>query len=288
MDRCFFRGCSIRISCLSLPILKSLYLAPLFFSPGWTKIGSAARLMAAEKIGCMSLMDDGRLVGLVTTAGILRYVKDCTKASFPGRSSFNETGYAFSFAGVPYDRWPSRRPTRGRPAQHFCHRRPRGLAPVSRPPATAPFTTICPFARWRSRSQNFLSPLYERGCQEKTPHRRPPTGRKPIVAASPVSVVTNDFNQLCEHSVPHPNVMSSSETEKRSGTYGCRPRLYLSLNGLLLFQVVRGGIELLLGLRLTPTSFVEVGGAKTVDPPTIRILTLDLIRSEHTDDEVSN
>jgi CBS domain-containing protein len=32
-------------------------------------------LMADRKIGCMSLMDDGRLVGLVTTADILRYVE---------------------------------------------------------------------------------------------------------------------------------------------------------------------------------------------------------------------
>ena len=65
-----------------------------------------------------------------------------------------------------------------------------------------------------------------------------------------------------------------------------RPRFYLSLNGLLLFQVVRGGIEFLLGLRLT-----QLPSWKLVLKPLatdIRIRTLDLIRSEHTDDEVSN
>jgi CBS domain-containing membrane protein len=40
-----------------------------------TKIGSAARLMADKKIGCVPVMDDGTLVGLVTTTDILRYVE---------------------------------------------------------------------------------------------------------------------------------------------------------------------------------------------------------------------
>ena len=40
-----------------------------------TKIGEAARLMADKKIGCVPVMDDGRLVGLVTTTDILRYVE---------------------------------------------------------------------------------------------------------------------------------------------------------------------------------------------------------------------
>ena len=59
--------------------------------------------------------------------------------------------------------------------------------------------------------------FYERGCQEKYLTADRPTGIKPIVAASPASVETNDFNQLCGHSAPHHNVMSSSETEKRCG-----------------------------------------------------------------------
>ena len=37
----------------------------------------------------------------------------------------------------------------------------------------------------------FITRLYERGCQHKTPHHQPPTGTKPIVAASPVSAETN-------------------------------------------------------------------------------------------------
>src|SRR5215475_13691710 len=67
------------------------------------------------------------------------------------------------------------------------------------------------------RSQLPRCRFYERGCQEKYLTADRPTGRKPIVAASPVSVETNDFNQLCGHSAPHHNVMSSSETEKRCG-----------------------------------------------------------------------
>ena len=40
-----------------------------------TKIAEAARLMADKKIGCVPVIDDGRLVGLVTTTDILRYVE---------------------------------------------------------------------------------------------------------------------------------------------------------------------------------------------------------------------
>ena len=41
-----------------------------------TKIGDAARLMADKKIGCVPVMNDGMLVGLVTTTDILRYVEE--------------------------------------------------------------------------------------------------------------------------------------------------------------------------------------------------------------------
>jgi len=41
-----------------------------------TKIGDAARLMADKKIGCVPVMNDGTLVGLVTTTDILRYVEN--------------------------------------------------------------------------------------------------------------------------------------------------------------------------------------------------------------------
>jgi molybdenum cofactor biosynthesis enzyme MoaA len=61
------------------------------------------------------------------------------------------------------------------------------------------------------------SRFYERAVKIKHLTADRPTGRKPIVAASPASVETNDFNQLCRHSAPHHNVMSSSETEKQCG-----------------------------------------------------------------------
>ncbi|HEY0724305.1 MAG TPA: CBS domain-containing protein, partial [Pyrinomonadaceae bacterium] len=40
-----------------------------------TKIREAARLMAAKKIGCLPVVSEGALVGLVTTTDILRYVE---------------------------------------------------------------------------------------------------------------------------------------------------------------------------------------------------------------------
>ena len=39
-----------------------------------TRIKEAARLMAEKKIGCVPVIDDGDLVGLVTTTNILRYL----------------------------------------------------------------------------------------------------------------------------------------------------------------------------------------------------------------------
>lgn len=40
-----------------------------------TQIKEAARLMAEKKIGCVPVVSDGSLVGLVTTTDILRYVE---------------------------------------------------------------------------------------------------------------------------------------------------------------------------------------------------------------------
>ena len=40
-----------------------------------TSIKEAARLMAEKKIGCVPVMSNGRLVGLVTTTNILRYLE---------------------------------------------------------------------------------------------------------------------------------------------------------------------------------------------------------------------
>jgi CBS domain-containing protein len=40
-----------------------------------TPIKEAAHLMADKKIGCLPVLSDGTLVGLVTTTDILRYVE---------------------------------------------------------------------------------------------------------------------------------------------------------------------------------------------------------------------
>jgi CBS domain-containing protein len=40
-----------------------------------TAIKDAARLMAEKKIGCVPVVSEGSLVGLVTTTDILRYVE---------------------------------------------------------------------------------------------------------------------------------------------------------------------------------------------------------------------
>ncbi|HEU4341499.1 MAG TPA: CBS domain-containing protein [Candidatus Binatia bacterium] len=40
-----------------------------------TKIKDAAHLMAAKKIGCVPVLSEGTLVGLVTTTDVLRYVE---------------------------------------------------------------------------------------------------------------------------------------------------------------------------------------------------------------------
>ena len=69
------------------------------------------------------------------------------------------------------------------------------------------------------------------------------------------------LNQLCGNSVLHHHVMSSSETEKRCGGDSRRPRFYLSLNGLLLFLVVRGGIEFYVGLWPKPRPPRSVGSS---------------------------
>jgi CBS domain-containing protein len=41
-----------------------------------TKIKEAAHLMAEKKIGCLPVLSEGVLVGLVTTTDVLRYVED--------------------------------------------------------------------------------------------------------------------------------------------------------------------------------------------------------------------
>ena len=58
--------------------------------------------------------------------------------------------------------------------------------------------------------------------------------------------------------------------------HSCRPQFYLSLNGLLLFQAVRGGIEYYMGLQPKPWANVQA------DPHPRPY------RSERTVDELSN
>lgn len=41
-----------------------------------TPIKDAARMMAEKKIGCVPVVEDGVLIGLVTTTNILRYVEE--------------------------------------------------------------------------------------------------------------------------------------------------------------------------------------------------------------------
>ena len=56
-------------------LIKDIMKSKIITVTEETKIGEAARLMADKKIGCVPVMDEGRLVGLVTTTDILRYVE---------------------------------------------------------------------------------------------------------------------------------------------------------------------------------------------------------------------
>jgi hypothetical protein len=93
------------------------------------------------------------------------------------------------------------------------------------------------------------------------------------LATSPLSVVTIRCPGGTDFAPVRHCVAWSSETEKRLAAMLCRPWFYWSLNGLMLFQAVRGGIESVWVLD------------RSRGPITPRILTLDLIRSEYTDDD---
>jgi CBS domain-containing protein len=43
-----------------------------------TPIKELARLMAEKKIGCVPVVDNGTLVGLITTTNVLRYLEEIT------------------------------------------------------------------------------------------------------------------------------------------------------------------------------------------------------------------
>jgi hypothetical protein len=75
----------------------------------------------------------------------------------------------------------------------------------------------------------------------------PTTGHRnrcSVMAASPASVEPNSWSSAFPRNIGRfITTRQSSETEKRLAAPVCRPQFYLSLVGLLLFQVVRGGIE---------------------------------------------
>src|SRR5262249_51767513 len=100
------------------------------------------------------------------------------------------------------------------------------------------------------KSVDVLS-FYERAVKIKHFTADRPTGRKPIVAASPASVETNDFNQLCRHSAPHHNVMSSSETEKQCGGRRSPTTVLLEPQWTTAFPGRARGVMYIFGLRLT-------------------------------------
>src|SRR5215471_11120077 len=85
---------------------------------------------------------------------------------------------------------------------------------------------------------------------------------------------TSGFNPLFGNSVPHHYVASSSETEKRSGGQWSPTTVLFESQWTTAFPGRARGDRVFLGLS-----------AKAVRHRLIRILTLDLIRSEHTDDE---
>jgi CBS domain-containing protein len=58
----------------SVPIKEVMKKRVLTMGPD-TPIKEAARLMAEKKIGCVPVLSEGILVGLVTTTDILRYVE---------------------------------------------------------------------------------------------------------------------------------------------------------------------------------------------------------------------
>jgi CBS domain-containing protein len=58
----------------SMPIKGVMKRRVITVAPD-TPIVEAARLMADKKIGCLPVLSDGTLVGLVTTTNILRYVE---------------------------------------------------------------------------------------------------------------------------------------------------------------------------------------------------------------------
>jgi CBS domain-containing protein len=59
---------------LALPVSRIMTEEPVTVAPD-TPIKDAAHLLADKKIGCLPVVSEGTLVGLVTTTDILRYVE---------------------------------------------------------------------------------------------------------------------------------------------------------------------------------------------------------------------
>jgi CBS domain-containing protein len=60
---------------LKTMLIKDVMKKRVFTVPPDTKIKAVAHLMADKKIGCVPVVSEGALVGLVTTTDILRYVE---------------------------------------------------------------------------------------------------------------------------------------------------------------------------------------------------------------------
>ena len=121
-------------------------------------------------------------------------------------------------------------------------------------------------------AQRGLGWFYERGCQDKY---SPADRRRGVVLATSPRLRRDDLLSERDVNMP-PFVIASVCPEKLKSVWRllcCRPWFYWSLDGLMLFQVMRGGIE---------SVWVFDRSRGPIAP---RILTLDLIRSEHTDDE---
>src|SRR5262245_38863009 len=85
------------------------------------------------------------------------------------------------------------------------------------------------------------------------------------------------LNQLCGNSVLHHHGVSSSETEKRRGGRWSPTTVLFESQWTTAFHGRARGDRVLRG-----------PSAEAATTASCRILTLDLMRSEHTDDEVSN
>ena len=64
-----------RSALLKTVLIKDIMKRRLLTVEPDTEIKDAAHLMAAKKVGCLPVLSEGALVGLVTTTDVLRYVE---------------------------------------------------------------------------------------------------------------------------------------------------------------------------------------------------------------------